>query len=238
MKLACASGSLHHVIESGELTQLEFLDLCARELACDAVVLDVRHFPRTDDDYLAQLKKMAADRGLTIAALADAEFFTAAAQHVGKVLEHAVTLGAPILAAPLGRETLGSWSDQLSRLNAATSLAKAHNVTLALRNGPQTFAASTHDCKRVTKETDSAWLRYGPQPQSLDVASDPRLLAPNTILLWSDAGNESDRTIADIFAAFPDFRGHLALDESSGAASVSRLRESVHRWQKAMLNRI
>ena len=69
MKLACASSSLHRDIERGELTQLEFFDLCARELACDGVVLDVRHFPRTDDDYLAQVKKMAADRGLTIAAL-------------------------------------------------------------------------------------------------------------------------------------------------------------------------
>src|SRR5579863_9211938 len=74
MKLACASSSFHRDIERGELTQLEFLDLCARELACDGVVLDVRHFPRTDDDYLAQIKKMATDRGLSIAALADPSF--------------------------------------------------------------------------------------------------------------------------------------------------------------------
>ena len=46
MKLACASGAFDREIESGELTQLEFLDLCARELDCDGVVLDVRHFPR------------------------------------------------------------------------------------------------------------------------------------------------------------------------------------------------
>ena len=71
MKLACASGALNREIESGELTQLEFLDLCARDLASDGVVLDVRHFPRTDGDYLAQLKKMAADRGLDIALGAD-----------------------------------------------------------------------------------------------------------------------------------------------------------------------
>ena len=75
MKLACASSALHHAIERGDLTQLEFIDLCARELACDGVVLDVRHFPRTDDDYLAQIKKMAADRGLTVAALAAPAFF-------------------------------------------------------------------------------------------------------------------------------------------------------------------
>ncbi len=75
MKLACASGALHRSFVRGDLTQLEFLDLCAHELACDGVVLDVRHFPRTDDDYLAQVKKMAADRGLSLAALADAAFF-------------------------------------------------------------------------------------------------------------------------------------------------------------------
>ena len=77
MKLACASSALGREIESGELTQLEFLDLCARELECDGVVLDVRHFPRTDSDYLAQIKKMATDWGLTIAALSDASLFKA-----------------------------------------------------------------------------------------------------------------------------------------------------------------
>lgn len=238
MKLACASSSVHHAIENGDLTQLEFLDVCARALACDGVVFDVRHFPRTDDDYLAQVKKMAADRGLTIAALADAAFFTAGAAHVAEVLADAVALGAPIVAAPLGHETKSSWTDQLERLNAATSLAKRSNVTLALRNAPQTFAGSTHDCKRVTKETDSAWLRYGPQPQTFDVASDPKLLAANTILLWSDVARESDRSVAETLAAFADFRGHLTLDEASGEGSVTQLAASLRRWQKAILNRI
>ena len=237
MKLACASGSFHRAIENGELTQLEFLDLCARDLACDGIVLDVRHFPRSDDDYRAQIKKMATDRGLTIAALNDPAFFISTPEHMAAVLDEALMIGAPIVAAPLGRETESSWSDQLERLNMATSLAKGRNVTLAVRNAPQTFAASTHDCKRVTKETDSAWLRYGPQPDAFDVASDPQLLAPNTILLWSNVGAESDRSIAQTIASFAGFRGHLTLDESSGAATAAQLAASVQNWREAILNR-
>ncbi len=237
MKLACASSSLHRDIERGELTQLEFLDLCAGELACDGIVLDVRHFPRTDDDYLAQVKKMAADRGLTIAALADAAFFSAAPERMDEILARADTLGAPLVAAPLAREVDASWSEQLARLGTATSLAKKRNVTLALRNAPGTFAATTHDCKRTVKETDSAWLRFGPQPARLDAASDSHLLAPNTVLLWSDLG-ESDAAIAGLLTVFAGFRGHLALDESSGAATVSGLTVAMERLRKGILNRI
>ncbi|MGA8576354.1 MAG: TIM barrel protein [Candidatus Cybelea sp.] len=237
MKLACASGSFHRDIERGELTQLEFLDLCARELACDGVVLDVRHFPRTDDDYLAQIKKMAADRGLSIAALADAAFFSATPDRTGELLAHAIALGAPLIAAPLARETETSWSEQLARLGIATSLAKERNVTLALRNAAETFAATTHDCKRVAKETDSAWLRFGPEPAHLDAASDPRLLAPNSVLLWSDVTGESERSIAETMAIFGDFRGHLAIDDSSGSATAAGLAASIQGWRTAILNR-
>ncbi|MFZ0032587.1 MAG: TIM barrel protein [Candidatus Cybelea sp.] len=237
MKLACASGSLHRDIERGELTQLEFLDLCARELACDGVVLDVRHFPRTDDDYLAQVKKMATDRGLSIAALADSTFFSSAPQRLAEVLDYAVALGAPLVAAPLAQEIECSWNDQLARLGVATSLAKARNVTLALRNAPKTFAATTHDCKRVAKEADSAWLRFGPQPQRLDAASDPRTLAPNTVLLWSDVSLETERSVGETVATFAGFLGHLALDASSGTAGVAQLSEAMRGWRAAILDR-
>ncbi|HYL27724.1 MAG TPA: TIM barrel protein [Candidatus Nitrosotalea sp.] len=237
MKVACASGSLHRAIESGDLTQLEFLDLCARELACDGVVLDVRHFPRSDDDYLAQVKKMATDRGLSVAALAAASFFSGSRDEMDVVLAQAEALGAPLVAAPLASETECAWTDQLERIGTATSLAKARNVTLALRNAPQTFAATTHDCKRVAKEADSAWLRFGPDPLRLDAASEPRALEPNTVLLWSDATLENDRSIAQMLDVFAEFRGHLVLDEASGNASRGLLAEAIARWRKAMLDR-
>ena len=234
MKLACASSALHHSIERGDLTQLEFIDLCAHELACDGVVLDVRHFPRTDDDYLAQIKKMATDRGLTIAALAGASFFAAPEAEMIEVLAHAVTLGAPLVAGSLAREVECSWSDQLARLNAATGYAKAVNVTLAVRNAPGTYAATTHDCKRVAKETDSAWLRFGPEPRAFDAASDPSVLAANGVLLWSNVGDETERSVGDVIRGFAGFRGHLALDEPSGDATARDMRSAIRSWRIAL----
>ncbi len=233
MKLACASGALHREIESGELTQLEFLDLCARDLACDGVVLDVRHFPRVDDDYLAQLKKMAADWGLSIAALSDSSFFASQPERVSEILGRAVMLGAPLIAAPLSRETECSWGEQFARLGEATGLAKSANVTLALRNAPQTFAATAHDCKRVVKEADSAWLRYGPAPFELDAASDPRALASNTVLLWSVPA-QTEQTVVDTANAFASFRGFVVLDEPSGTAAVAALRKAIVCWRETL----
>src|ERR1700722_20880047 len=124
MKLACASSALGREVESVELTQLEFLDLCARELGCDGVVLDVRHFPRSDDDYLAQIKKMAPDWGLSIAALSDPSLFCSEPEHVTKVLSDAACLGAPVVAAPLALQTECSWSKQLERLPLSQPHAK------------------------------------------------------------------------------------------------------------------
>jgi sugar phosphate isomerase/epimerase len=233
MKLAVASSAFHRSLESGELTQLEFLDLCARDLACDGVVLDVRHFPRNDGDYLAQVKKMAADRGLGIAALADAGFFTADETAMRSSLERAVALGAPLLASPLPLETIGPWIEQLERLGTATSLAKRANVTLALRNAAGTFAATEHDCKRVSKEADSAWLRFGLDPRAFDAVSDPAALAPNTVLLWSDLDATATDAIAVTLAAFASFRGHLALDERNGSATAAEMQNAMRSWRIA-----
>jgi len=234
MKLACASGALHRTIERGDMTQLEFVDACAHQLACDGVVLDVRHFPRSDDDYLAQVKKMAADRGLTVAALADDTFFGAIESAMERTLSQAVALGAPLVAGTLAREIDAPWSEQVARINAATGLAKKYNVTLALRNAPHTFAATTHDCKRVSKEADSAWLRFGPEPRAFDAASDPSDLAANSVLLWSNVGDETERSIGDVIRGFAGFRGHLVLDEPSGDANASEMRSAIRSWRSAL----
>ena len=136
---------------------------------------------------------MAADWGLSIAALSDSTFFCSEQGHVTKVLSDAALLGAPLIAAPLALQTECSWSEQLERLGFATSVAKRLNVTLALRNAPNTFAAGSQDCKRVVKETDSAWLRYGPDPQELDAASDAQALAPNTVCYGADCANKQSK---------------------------------------------
>jgi hypothetical protein len=234
MKLACSSGALAASFVRGDLTQLEFLDLCAHEFACDGVVFDVRHFPRTDDDYLAQLKKTAADRGLSVVALAGASVFESGGDAMDALLRYALAIGAPLVCGSLARDVDFTWTQQLEHLNEATSRAKAANVTLALRNAPGTFAASTHDCKRVVKETDSAWLRFGPEPRAFDAASDPAELAANSVLLWSNVGDETERSVGDVIRGFVAFRGHLVLDEPSGDASIADVRAAVRSWRIAL----
>jgi hypothetical protein len=234
VKLACASSALDRIVSRGDLTQLEFLDLCAQDLAADGAVLDVRHFPRSDADYLAQIKKLAVDRGLTIAAVTDAEFFGPSPERTRATLEIAVAIGAPLVAAPLLLETQIAWSEQLQRIGTATSLAKSLNVTIAVRNAPGTFAATTHDCKRVAKEADSAWLRFGPEPRALDATSDPSALAANSVLLWSSANEETERSVGDVIRGFAQFRGHLVIDEPSGDATAADVQSAMRSWRIAL----
>ena len=227
MKLACSSTAFDEQLRNGDLTQLEWIDACARELAADGVVFDVRHFPRTDTDYLAQVKKMSTDLGLSVAALRHDGFFDADAAHAEQTLEMALALGAPLLAAPLPPVTSAPWSDVLARLGEAAALAKRFNVTVALRNGPHSFAAGVHDMKRVTKETDSAWLRYGPDFAALEEGSDPNELLPKTVLVWHEF------EAADVpLAIMRSFRGFLALDAAEGNANVQSMKKAVDRiWR-------
>ncbi len=95
--------------------------------------------------------------------------------------------------------------DNSTRIARATALAKGANVTLAVRNASGTFAATAHDCKRVAKEGDSAWLRFGLQPGTLDAASDPSTLLNHTVLLWCDAALPPERDRIDAFPHFAVF---------------------------------
>ncbi|HET9029502.1 MAG TPA: hypothetical protein VFN49_04940 [Candidatus Aquilonibacter sp.] len=228
MKLACTSRSFANALDSGDLTQLEVIDLASRELDVDGIVLDVAHFPRTDDDYLAQIKKMATDLGLTIAAIESDDLLSAGAQRSTAVLEIAAKLGAPLAAAPLGSEAALPWATQLTHLSDAAGAAKALNVTLALRNAPATYAASVHDCKRASKETDSAWLRFGLDPERLDAAGDATALADRTVLLWCS----TQANAAGFIAAWAGFRGFLALE--APGTDVAEMKNAIRRWRIAL----
>ena len=229
MKLACSSTAFDERLRSGDLTQLEWIDACAREVAADGVVFDVRHFPRTDTDYLAQVKKLAADLGLSVGALRHDGFFSSDATRMEQAFEMALSLGAPLLSAPLPPVTETAWNDVLANLGEATALAKRFNVTIALRNVPNTFAAGTHDLKRVTKEGDSAWLRFGPDFESLEEGSDPRELLPKTVLVWRDYASAPDERLRELLGAF---RGFLALDAAQGDATIETMKKAVDRiWR-------
>ncbi|MDQ6826153.1 MAG: sugar phosphate isomerase/epimerase [Candidatus Eremiobacteraeota bacterium] len=229
MKLACSSTAFGRLLSSGELTQIEWLDLCARTLASDGVISDVRHFPRTDYDYLAQIKKMAADLGLTVAALRSDDFFSADEPAMRADFEIASALAAPLLTSHLPSELQTSWSDVLARVGVATSLAKQYNITLAVRNVPDTLTSTTQNLKRLAKEADSAWLRFAPEPSMFDLASDPAAIVSKTVLAWhvhSPAEVESDENppMDRLFTLLKDFRGFLAVDYRDGGGSVDAMR--------------
>ncbi len=226
MKIACASSAFARALNLRELTQLEFLDFASRELRADGVVLDVRHFPRTDDDYLAQIKKMATDIGLVIAAISSDEFLSSNASVMAAQLHIASATGAPLLAGRLAAETAIPWSAQLEHLGEATSQAKAANITLAVRNTPGTFAGTAADCKRVSKESDSAWLRFGLEPRAFDAASDPGPLADRTVLLWAQSP-------VDLGEAWGDYNGFVALDRPAGDATVPEIKIAMRNWRTA-----
>jgi sugar phosphate isomerase/epimerase len=229
VRLACASAAFDRALSSGELTQLELIDACARELAADGVVLDVRHFPRLDNDYLAQVKKMTTDLGLTVAAYTDDRFFHGDDDAVARGLDRTWRLGAPLLTARLSRETERSWSDEIEAIGRASALAKGANVTIAVRNAPETHAATGHDCKRLTKEADSAWLRLGLQPAALDAATDPATLAAYVVLLFADVTTPPNGDRVDAFTAF---RGFLAIDCHDGAATLETMRTAIERRRR------
>src|ERR1700680_4368436 len=143
MQLCCSTSAYRRTIAAGGLTQLEWVDRCARELRVDGVEFDARFFPRTDDDYFAQLKKLCVDRCLTVASA------TAIARlggdDVDAVLEtflpwidRALALGSPLLRFDSGLAS-GSpgiaWREFVRALKVACAQAKRRNVTLALQAG-------------------------------------------------------------------------------------------------------
>jgi hypothetical protein len=229
MKLACSSTAFDASLRSGELTQLEWIDVCAHELAADGIVLDMRHFPRIDTDYLAQVKKMACDLCLCIAATRDDAFFDHDEVRMRESVQLALALGAPLLSAPLPEDVTTGWSDLLSRLGTATSLAKTYNITIAVRNAPHTFAAGVHDLRRVSKEADSAWLRFGPDFSALDAGSEPAALLPKTVLVWErieQPANSSAQLLRE-------FLGFVVLDSDEGTMNVAQMKNALRHWRSA-----
>jgi len=167
MKLCCSSQSYAHMLASGDLTQLEWVDLCANDLMLDGVEFVRSHFPRLDTEYVAQLKKLCADRALTVASFHHDTPFEPSEidQHIAKLtnsLEIAAGLGAPVVRIRAGQEQESpvlAWRELIRGLSAACIQAKQYNITFAFEPLAQSLVATPTAVKRPMKETDSARLR-------------------------------------------------------------------------------
>lgn len=241
MKVACSSATFAGPIANGELTQLEWLDLCANELEVDGVVFDLAHFPRTDAEYLAQLKKLAADLGLTVAALAAADAFGRAGEGG---LEIAVALGAPLLmgtAPPAGPdpEAWGTFADAVKERSRA---AKRANVTLAARNVPGTLCADSSDLKRLAKDVDSAWLRFafdGAAFGATDAAAGvlaKSVIAAHAIGDVTTFATNLDAEAASVVGSLARFRGFVVLETHSAPEPREAYHHALRRFASLRAN--
>jgi sugar phosphate isomerase/epimerase len=236
MKACCSTSSYRRTIAAGALTQLEWVDRCARELPVDGVEFDAQFFPRTDDDYLAQLKKLCADRCLTVASAtapgslggADVD---AALEAFLPWIERAALLGAPLLRFDCGRAE-GSpgiaWREFVRALKAACAEAKRRNVTLALQAGDSdALVSNASDVRRALKECDSAWLRLSMRAADLcaDATGEWRGLVDETVIATSAAFDPAELAALDKAG----YRGFVSLcyagadDESEAVPALLAL---------------
>jgi hypothetical protein len=222
MKIAASSASFAAALAAGELTQLEWLDLCASELEADGVVFELAHFPRLDAEYLAQLKKLAVDVGLTVAALASGGALSG--DPLGP-LETAEALGAPLLlaTAPAGDGAPG-WAQLVAHAAAAAAEGKRRNVTVAVRDVPGTLCPDAAALRQLAKEVDSAWLRFAPEPSALrDLDAPEAILEKSPIAVhrianvarFASAGDEEGERLVSVLQRF---RGFVVLERDRAGA--------------------
>lgn len=230
MRLALSTTALDRTLASGEMTQLELLDVCAGELRCDGVVLDVAHFPRRDTEYVAQVKKFAADLALTIVGVRDDALTT----QPSEALILAAHLGAPYVLTRMpdaGNEPVLRYNEALGLVAHAVAEAKRLNVTLAVRNVAGSLAADGFELGRLRKEADSAWLCFALDVVALRAAPDAKL-RKHLVLAYAageDPGAEA------VLRNLAPFAGFVCLDRtaSSGEPELDAVRRLVRHWRRS-----
>jgi len=216
MKVAVSSASFGSAFSAGTLTQLEWLDLAANELEADGAVFDHRDFPRTDVEYLAQLKKVAADLGLSVAAVAAGP---EAFEDDGP-LALASALGAPVLVvrAPEATEDPDARVALVVKIKARARDAKRLGVVLALRNVAGTMCSSLDAVRRLAYDVDSSWLRFALDLSQHEGDDDPATLLAQTVIAFAGIGDPStfaqsgDERAPAIAKALARFRGFVVLE--------------------------
>jgi hydroxypyruvate isomerase len=232
MKIAVSSAAFAAAFTAGSMTQLEWLDACANELEVDGVVFDLADFPRTDTEYLAQIKKSATDLGLTIAAVAsdalpDANAFTIAN-----------ALGTPIAIAraPVADDDATAWSTFVEAMKTCARAAKQTGVVVALANVPGTLCATTSDLKRIAYDVDGSWLRYALDPLAASDGDDLTALLAKAVIATSDIGDaasfatrddtRSQRLIRDLAR----FRGFVILNADAYGLHATAYHDAIARF--------
>lgn len=219
MRIAISSSSFRRPLALRELTQLEWVERCASVLEADGIVAAVADFPRTDDEYVAQLRKVTIDLGLVPFGL-DAPALldpTAAPGSLEDVLALAKAFGVAVVRTVLpvpGEVPPASFVEAVAAAKEASRAAKATNVTLIVAAAPGTLGEDLAGVKHLLKDVDSAWLR-----------ACPSALVDDTVL------SAKDRVPA--FVATPEDDPRLVVARRSGAWVILDAPPSEQPWEVA-----
>ena len=165
MRIAVSSSTFRQPLAAGELTQLEWLEHCANVLTVDGVLADVADFPRTDAEYIAQLRKVAVDLGIVPVGIDAPGLFDRGPADAGDVVALASGFGAAVVRTtlpPPGEVPPATFVETVKAAKALSRIAKVANVTLIVAAAPGTIGADLAAIRHLLKDTDSAWLRACP----------------------------------------------------------------------------
>ncbi|HEY6237014.1 MAG TPA: TIM barrel protein [Candidatus Elarobacter sp.] len=174
MRIAVSSSTFRRPLEAGELTQLEWVERCASELGADGVVTALSDFPRLDDEYVAQLRKVAIDLGMVPFGIDAPGLLDPAGEPaaVERAVSAAKGFGAAVIrtAPPApGEVPPATFAETVRAGKALARAAKAANITVLVTTAPGTIGEDVAAVRHLLKDIDSAWLRPCP-PALLDAA--------------------------------------------------------------------
>jgi sugar phosphate isomerase/epimerase len=169
MRLACICGCFNRSFDAGRMTQLAFLERCARDLQVAGAELQDIHFRETRPAYLATLRRAAADLGLTLIGIGVHNDFgrretTWRQSEIVKVkqwVEVATEIGAPQIRVFAGHPE-GSiperWPAMIAALREVAAYAADVGIRLVIENEAGfTPDAATH--LRIVREVGHPVLR-------------------------------------------------------------------------------
>ena len=165
MRIAVSSAPFRRSFASGELTQLEWVERCAAVLAVDGVFPAVDDFPRRDDEYVAQLRKVTIDLGLVPLGIDAPGILERPLAEREAILGLARTFGAALVRVtlpPPGEVPPAAFVETAAAAKALGRLAKGLNITLVAVAQPGSLAEDLAGVKHLLKDVDSAWLRAAP----------------------------------------------------------------------------
>jgi hypothetical protein len=167
MRVALSSSSFRRPLAAGVVTQLEWVERCASALDVDGVLVATADFPRSDPDYVAQVRKVAVDLGIVPFGVDAPGLLDPATlpEQRAAMLSLAARFGASVARTtlpPPGEVPPATFAATVLVAKAVSKEAKAANLTIVVPPCLGTLGADLAGVRHLLKDVDSAWLRACP----------------------------------------------------------------------------